>query len=273
MGLTARAGPLICRPSGVQIADRAGERIRAVLKDSEREAGRGRRWVGRLPWLAVALVVVLAAYYFRRPLFQGNFGVVQPGLLYRSAQPGANLRELADRHHLASILNLRAGSDADAFYRNETRLADALGIAFYDLPLSANRRPTRRELLILLDLLERCRYPLLVHCKSGADRTGLVAGLYLMAIRGQPPRKALDAFSVSYGHVPIFGTARLHDPFREYDRWLSDRGLSHTPARLRHWVTSYYRADDGPGPYPGLRPGPRARLAAEAHRRATPARR
>lgn len=239
----------------------------------ERARGDGRRWVGRLPFLALAMLIGLAAYHFRRPLFQGNFGVVQPGLVYRSAQPGANLRAIAARCHLASILNLRAGSLADDFYRHETRAAVDLGVAFYDLPLSANRRPTRRELLILLDLLDHCRYPLLIHCKSGSDRTGLVAGLYLMAIRGLPPRKALSAFATAYGHFPLFGTARLHDPFREYDRWLTDRGLSHTPTRLRHWVTYYYRAIDGPGPYPMLRAGPRAQLAAESAQSPAPARR
>jgi protein tyrosine phosphatase (PTP) superfamily phosphohydrolase (DUF442 family) len=273
MGLTHPAGPLICHRT--EFDGLAGERIRAllILRRFGRVNGSGRRWVGRLPFLALAVGIALLAYHFRRPLFQGNFGVVQPGLVYRSAQPGVNLPELVARHHLATILNLRAGSRADDFYRDETRTAEELGVAFYDLPLSANRRPTRRELLILLDLLDRCRYPLLIHCKSGSDRTGLVAGLYLMAVRGLPPRKALDAFTTAYGHFPVFGTARLHDPFQEYDRWLSDRGLSHTSTRLRHWVAYHYRAVDGPGPYPALRPGPRARLAAEADRTATPIRR
>ena len=61
------------------------------------------------------------------------------------------------------------------------------GLEFYDLPMSACRRPTRRELLVLLDLFEHCRYPLLIHCKSGSDRTGLASALYLMSRRGEPP--------------------------------------------------------------------------------------
>jgi protein tyrosine phosphatase (PTP) superfamily phosphohydrolase (DUF442 family) len=147
-----------------------------------------------------------------RPLLRGNFGVVDPGRVYRSAQPRADLRRTAASHHLASILNLRGGSRADPWYAAEVDAARDLGIAFYDLPLGATRRPSRRELLLLLDLFDRCRYPLLIHCKSGSDRTGLASALYLMARRGVAPERALDAFSIGYGHFPIGGPQRLHEP-------------------------------------------------------------
>src|SRR5262249_57216146 len=85
---------------------------------------------------------------------------------------------------IASVLNLRGGSLADTFYQEEVRVTHALGVDFYDLPMSATRRPSRRELLLLLDLFGRCRYPLLIHCKEGSDRTGLACAPYLMASRG-----------------------------------------------------------------------------------------
>ena len=64
---------------------------------------------------------------------------------------------------------------------------------YYDLPLSATRRPTRRELLQLIDLLETCSYPLLIHCKSGADRTGLASALYRLVRRGGASRICASA--------------------------------------------------------------------------------
>ena len=94
------------------------------------------------------------------------------------------------------------------------------GVAYYDLPLSATRRPTRRELLQLIDLLDRCSYPLLIHCKSGADRTGLASALYRMVRRGEPPESALASFSIEFGHIPFFGTEHLHEPLQEYAAWL-----------------------------------------------------
>lgn len=205
---------------------------------------------------AAALIVVAAGWLVaNRP----NFGVVAPGRVYRCAQPGGDVGGLIDRYGLKSVLNLRGGSDANPWYADEVRATGDRKIDFYDLPLSATRRPSRRELLVLLDLLGRCRYPLLIHCKSGSDRTGLACGLYQLAILGHDPERALGAFSIRYGHVGLLGTERLHEPFREYAAWLKGRNLAHSPAVFRRWVESDYRDDDTRTDYPPLRPGPRDR--------------
>ena len=214
----------------------------------------------------VAYVALGLAVYALNPSSGENFGVVAPGRVFRSSQPESNLRRLVATNRVASILNLRGGSRSDRFYVDEVRLARASGIDFYDFPMSASRRPTRRELLVLLDLFARCRYPLLIHCKSGSDRTGLACGLYLMACDGEPPDRARKALSMAYGHVPLLGRARLHDPFVEYDRWLEEHHLAHTPERLRSWVEHDYRSDDPETEFAPLEAGPRAELRARALR-------
>ena len=228
---------------------------------TEDSAGQSRPWRrGRaLRLAAIGLILLAMVVVFRRPLFFGNLGVVDPGRVYRSAQPDANLDALLDESRPASILNLRGGSKLDDWYVAEVNATRDRDIDFYDLPLSAVRRPTRRELLLLLDLLDRCRYPLLIHCKSGSDRTGLASGLYQLAIRGDSPERALDAFSLAHGHFPIGGPERLHEPFEEYADWLAVHGLSHTPERFRSWVEHDYQADDPLAVVPTLRPGSRWR--------------
>jgi protein tyrosine/serine phosphatase len=217
--------------------------------------------------LALAALVVTG---FRNPLFRGNFGVVAEGRVYRSAQPDEALPELIAERHIATILNLRGGSPDDPFYANEVKAARAGQVAFFDLPMSASKRPSRRELLVLLDLFDRCQYPLLIHCKSGSDRTGLASGLYLMARQGTPPREALRAFSLYYGHVPLLGPERLHEPFVEYAAWLESHGLTHTPDRLRSWVEREYRSEAGAEAdaevFLPLPEGPRARYQFRAAR-------
>ncbi len=224
------------------------------------------RWRrGRLVRLSAFAVLLLAcAVGLRRPLFQGNFGVVDPGRVYRSAQPQSGLEATIRALGLKAVVNLRGGSESDAFYAEEAQTAGRLGVAFYDLPMSATRRPTRRELLTILALFDRSPYPLLIHCKWGSDRTGLVAALYRMDVLGEAPETAWDAFTVSHGHVPLFGPERLHEPFREYAGWLRERGLAHSPQRFRRWVESEYRADDPFEGRPTVTPGPRTR--SEAHR-------
>jgi hypothetical protein len=219
---------------------------------------RGRRWrLGVLLLLVAATVVE-----FRRPLFCGNFGEVAAGRAYRSAQPTSNLEGTIERLHLGSIMNLRGGSDGDAFYRAEAEAADRRSVEFFDLPLSATRRPTRRELMLTVAALERCRYPVLIHCKWGSDRTGLVSALYRMVINGEPPEAAIGEFSLAHGHFPFFGPEHLHEPIDEYARWLRDRGLSHDPGRFRSWIERDYRADDQFSEWPDIRPGRRPRRTA-----------
>ncbi len=223
--------------------------------------GANRSMLRRHAWkLAAATVLVCAAslvWTFRRPWFYANLGVVDAGRVIRSAQPTTQLAGWIHDYHLQSILNLRGGDFTDWWYRAEVETANAGAVAYYDLPLSATRRPSRRDLLMLIDVLERCRYPLLIHCKSGADRTGLASALYRIVKRGESPVQAATAFSCEFGHIPIGGTEHLHEPLAEYSSWLNGHRLANTPERFRDWVKNQYRAPDPPVDPPPLAPGPR----------------
>ena len=63
------------------------------------------------PGKAAAIVFVVCAlglaWEFRRPWFQGNLAMVDPGQVIRSAQPTSQLPRLGRRYNLKSILNLR----------------------------------------------------------------------------------------------------------------------------------------------------------------------
>ena len=114
---------------------------------------------------------------------------------------------------------------------------------------------------MLIDLFARCHYPLLIHCKSGSDRTGLASALYLMVGRGIGPERASRAFTLHYGHVALNGTQRLHEPLDEYATWLKVQRLTHTPERLRSWIETRYENSYPSPAYRPLRPGPREALA------------
>jgi protein tyrosine phosphatase (PTP) superfamily phosphohydrolase (DUF442 family) len=239
-----------CRGTG-----RKGFRRLAQVDEIHRKVKSGRaRWYLRA---VVPTAIVLVVVIFRNPLFHKNFGVVEPARVYRSAQPDADFPRLIERYGLATILNLRGGSQADSWYAAEVRATREHGVDFYDLPMSATRRPRRRELLTLLELFESCRYPLLIHCKSGSDRTGLATALYRMYRNGEPPEEAMRAFSLSYGHVPIGGPEHLHEPLREYGAWLKEHRWTHDPGRLRAWIEQVYASDEPRQPLPPLHPGPR----------------
>ncbi len=128
-----------------------------------------------------------------------NFGVVAPGRLYRSNHPTpGRLAALARRHKLRTVVNLRGrrGNASDAL----SRIAAArLGLDCVDAPLSSLRPPRRDEVLVLAEALLAGPEPMLVHCKSGADRAGFAAAIFLL-LDGQGVAQARRQLSWRFGH-------------------------------------------------------------------------
>jgi hypothetical protein len=216
-----------------------------------------RRFLLRLALVAILACAAVPGSLLLRPWTGSNLGIVHGGSVIRAAQPTSGLPALIHDYHLASILNLRGGSARDSWYTDEVETARKSQVDFFDLPLSATKRPSRRDLLRLIGTLDRCEYPLLIHCKAGADRTGLATAIYLMMHCNEPPRQALRAFTIYHSHVPLFGTEHLHEPIDEYANWLDANGLEHTPDRFRMWVKNEYKSDDPAMDPPPLEPGPR----------------
>ena len=207
-----------------------------------------RKLVRRSVILGALAILTLAIGY--KPLFQNNFKEVVPDRLFRSAQPDDRLAKQIEEHNIRSIINLRGGQPEYNWYAQEMKTVRDTGVDYYELPMSATQRPYKRELLQLIDLLGRARPPILVHCKSGADRTGLGVSLYHMIVQKEPPEKALSGFSIYHAHIPLFGPERLQQPIREYAAWLAAKNLIHTPERFRDWVEKEYQ--DGREPAPAL---------------------
>ncbi|MEI7924377.1 MAG: tyrosine-protein phosphatase [Planctomycetota bacterium] len=206
---------------------------------SEYVRKRNHRRVLRLGIILTVLVVFSVTIGYK-PLFQNNFAEVVPGRLYRSAQPDDRLVKWIEDHNIRSVLNLRGGKPSYAWYDQELKTIRETGVDYYELPMSAQLRPQKRELLQLIDLLGRARYPMLIHCKSGADRTGLGVTLYHMIVQKEPPEKALGGFTVYHAHIPLLGPEKLQQPIREYASWLSNHQMIHTPERFRDWVEKEY---------------------------------
>lgn len=109
--------------------------------------------------------------------------------LYRSGQPregGLNrLRELG----INTIINLRGASKTTRALEAEAR---ALGFNYFNVPLPNWARPQDGRVTRILELIaapENGR--VLVHCKDGVDRTGLIVAIYRMTHDGWSNTEAL----------------------------------------------------------------------------------
>jgi protein tyrosine/serine phosphatase len=136
---------------------------------------------------------------------QGNFDVVSQNVVYRSRQlDGQELLDVVQRHGIKSILNLRGRNQGEPWYRDEAAVADHLGLHLFNYPISAYRELDRTQLTELVEILQEAPKPILIHCKSGADRTSLVSALYLEEVEHAEPGVAGQQFSLYYGHLPAF---------------------------------------------------------------------
>lgn len=165
-----------------------------------------------------------------------NWAVVEPGRLYRSNHPLPwQLARAARRHGLRSVINLRAdaarsGSDALGEWQ-----AAALGLTHVYAPFESRGAPHRDRILRLAELFRTLPEPVLVHCKSGADRAGLVAGIWLL-LQGRPVAEALDQLHWRFGHVSASRTGVLDAFFRDYAAFQA----AHGPKPFLDWVREDY---------------------------------
>lgn len=144
-----------------------------------------------------------------------NFACVDPGKLYRSNHPTpAQLRVAARRHGIRTIINLRGANStgADALSRDA---AARLGLTHIDCPIASRRQPHKDRVLRLAEIFAAMTMPALVHCKSGADRAGLAAGVYLL-MHGGTSADAMAQLSWRFGHVSASKTGFLDAFFAQY---------------------------------------------------------
>ncbi|WP_204114833.1 dual specificity protein phosphatase family protein [Shimia biformata] len=129
-----------------------------------------------------------------------NFDRVADGL-YRSNQPDVRRFRAMAEFGIKSVLNLR-GESKTPFYRIIKESCEAFGMTLFTISgLSASRAPKRESLLQVFDVFDTAQKPLLVHCKSGADRTGLVSMMYLIDQEGLSVAEARPHLSFRYAHI------------------------------------------------------------------------
>lgn len=162
-----------------------------------------RRWFKRVG-IAVAVALTMAVGYLAFLQLSGNFHAVVAGQVYRAAQmDGQKLARWKREHGIASILNLRGENAGADWYEAERGVAERLGIEHMDFRMSAARELSTDEVQALLALMRDAPKPMLIHCMSGADRTGLASALYVAGIAGGGEDAAEWHLSPIFGHIGI----------------------------------------------------------------------
>lgn len=165
----------------------------------------------------------------------GNVHAIVPGVAYRCAQlTGRNLDSVLETDHIATVINLRGGTGQNAWYRSELASCAKHGANHIDVDLNGSKLPTPVQIDRLVNTLDSARYPILIHCQAGADRTGLASTLYLNVERNVPLDQAeQQELTWRYGHFSFGATHAMNDFFSLYRR-------SHGSLTLRQWIWRDY---------------------------------
>jgi len=162
-----------------------------------------------------------------------NLHELAPGV-WRSAQPGPrDIRKLAKRG-IRTIVNLRGPRDCGS-YRLEERACARYGVELINFKMRSRGVPQPEKIHDAAALFRRIEYPVLFHCKSGADRAGIMSALYLLVHEGRAADEAARQLSLRFGHFAQADTGVL-DHFIESYRAENERA----PIDFMKWVDERY---------------------------------
>lgn len=109
------------------------------------------------------------------------------------------------------------------------------GLAYETFPLFSRDAPSKEALLAAPAFFARIEYPALFHCKSGADRAGFLAALYLIVAENVPVSEARRQLSLRFLHIRASQTGILDAVL---DAYLAAHPDEKTP--FLDWVRDEY---------------------------------
>jgi protein tyrosine/serine phosphatase len=130
-----------------------------------------------------------------------------------------------------TIVNLRHGLDAHHVLEKEA--CDRYGVKQVHFAVSALEAPSREQVLGAKALFDALEYPAMMHCKSGADRAGVMSVLYMHFRKGLPISEAMRQLDLKFGHFRAGLTGVLDYCFEKYISEIEPLGVS-----FEDWVKS-----------------------------------
>lgn len=165
--------------------------------------------------------------------FWTNHHQIAPGV-FRSNQPTHDRFVKLKDQGIKTILNLR-GDGGAAHYLVEEESCRDLGLTLVNTRLSARAAASRDQILHTLNAMKSCEKPMVMHCKSGADRAGFASAMYLIEIEGKSVAEARKMLSLRFIHLKWSKTGILDHILGSYDL-----RNSAAPISFENWIRTEY---------------------------------
>jgi protein tyrosine/serine phosphatase len=151
--------------------------------------------------------------------------------LVRANQPWPYQVKLWRDRGIRTIVNLRGGFDSH--HQLEEEACAKYGVKLESYAVKSREAPTREQILGAKAFFDSLEYPVMMHCKSGADRAGVMSVLYMHYRKGLPIREALRQLSLRFGHFKQGQVGVLDFTFERYLADAEPKGIS-----FDDWVNS-----------------------------------
>lgn len=172
---------------------------------------------------------------FLRENFQ-NAHEISKGV-WRTNQPSPKqLEEWRDKG-IKTIFNLRGDIDS-SFTALEKDACEKLGLKLLFFKVESRGAPKPEIMRGLAEALKTAEYPILLHCKSGADRAGFTSVFYKYVIEGVPLEEARKQLAFKYLHVSAGKTGILGHFWDKFAKAHNETGIE-----FWDWVDNVYNRD------------------------------
>ena len=165
------------------------------------------------------------------------------GGMYRENQPSPKRIALLAEEGIKTILNLRAESPK-GFYLLEEEACQKHGIKLVNFRVYSRDVHTREKIRAAKALFPTLEYPVMMHCKSGADRTGFMGVLYRHFHMGDSREQAMEQLAFKYLHIKEGKTGMLDFFFHDYLKYAAQEKEAGRDAEFIDWVETVYEPAD-----------------------------
>ncbi|PQA87219.1 protein tyrosine phosphatase [Marinicaulis flavus] len=182
---------------------------------------------------------MLGDHGFLRTVYD-NSHEIAPGKMWRTYQPSPKHLERWAEKGVKTVINLRGPKPTGQLFLEE-EACKRLGMRLVNFRVYSREAPSKEILHGARALFDEIEYPAIMHCKSGADRAGLMASLFLFFHEDVPLDEALDQLSFKYGHVKAGKTGVIDAAFDNYMTYAKEKGVSLSDVDgFFDWVNNVY---------------------------------
>lgn len=195
-----------------------------------------RYWAAHFDRPPVRLAAWLDAMVIDHGLLRPLWNRPEPFTLdaWRGNQPSAGQVHRLAQRGIRTIVSLRGLGNIGASLF-EIEAAKKANVELISFRMSSRGAPRPACVNELIELMRRIETPVLFHCKSGADRSGFAAGVYLLVTGQGSVQDAKAQLSWRYLHFKGAKTGLLHEFFCEYERYCEQQ-----PVAFQQWVNEVY---------------------------------